>query len=246
MEDNEVVQILPDQHHDDVDEDGLCQTCASIPWEDMAKPSETPPIEIPLIHQTTKVLRSSTCRVCRFLGNVITTHEIPFFPSEPPYHLKFKKNMAIEDQHIGELEFVRATSRDLWPLTSDVRVLVIQKRSHAMDRKFQSLMIGGMPLEVLKDSMAICQQEHGHECSPKNAKLLQDVKVLDCETCEVVPAPTDCSYVALSYVWGARMTNPSMKATLMPGNLPRTVADSCFVVQSLGYKYLWVDRYVSV
>jgi hypothetical protein len=237
--------ILSNQRGEEIDRDGLCEWCASIPWEDLANPVKVPPDQLPLIHHTAETLRSSTCRVCCFLGNIITSHDIPMFSFAPPHLLKLNKNMTVDNQHIGVLQFVRATTGSIWPLQNDFHVLVLQDLPSGMDQWFNSLMFGDMPLEVLKHSIATCQHEHGDECSPKSTTILQNLKVFDCETCEVVSAPADCRYVALSYVWGPTMTNPSIKAPLTPGDLPRTVADSCIVVQSLGYKYLWVDRYVS-
>jgi hypothetical protein len=246
MEDAQKVQEITGGRSKEKGQDVVCETCASIPWNDLPNPSKVPPDQLPLIHHTTEALRSSTCHICRFLGNIITSHEIPMFSSTPPYILKLHKNMTVDDQHIGVLQFVRATTRSVWPLQSDLHILILQGLPSGMDQWFKSLMLGDMPLEVLKHSVATCQHEHSDECSPKSTTILKNLKVFDCETCEVVSAPADCRYVALSYVWGTIMTNPSIKAPLTPRDLPRTVADSCIVVQSLGYKYLWVDRYVSI
>jgi hypothetical protein len=239
---------LSNKRGEKIDRDGLCKWCVSIPWEDLANPLKVPPDQLPLIHHTAKSLRNSSCRVCCFLGNIIISHDTPIrmFSSAPPYLLKLNKNMTVDNQHIGILQFVKATKRSVWPLQNDLHVLVLQDLPSGVDQWPKSLMLGEMPLEVLKHSIVTCQREHGNECSPKSTTILQNLKVFDCETCDVVSAPADCRYVALSYVWGPTMTNPGIKAPLTPAELPRTVADSCTVVKSLGYKYLWVDRYVSI
>jgi hypothetical protein len=66
----------------------------------------------------------------------------------------------------------------------------------------------------------------------------------------VIPAPENCSYVALNYVWG---NQPTLKATAanmsqlqrvealsnMP--IPKTIQDAIGVVDLLEERYLWVD-----
>jgi hypothetical protein len=97
---------------------------------------------------------------------------------------------------------------------------------------------GDTPIELFKDLMLICGCEHSHTCVPESQDRLRGLKVLDCLTKDVVPAPPGCRYVALSYVWGGR-------TGIDPAQISRTVADSCVVALELGYPFLWVDRYVS-
>jgi hypothetical protein len=146
------------------------------------------------------------------------------------------------------LQFIRTTQGAVWSLSrhGDPRVLVMQSRSSSINQTFQSLMIGGMPLEVLKHSIATCEREHSDRSSPKSLNILRNLKVFDCKTCKVVLAPVDCHYVALSYVWGTKAAHTKATTSFTPNSLPKTTADSCFIVQSLRYRYLWVDRYVSL
>jgi hypothetical protein len=216
-EDTESIPQLTDRTSEVVDLDGLCESCASIPWERLADLSKEPPNALPRIHQTTKALDGSTCRVCRFLGNVITSRDIPLFSSKPPYQLKLKTKIATDNRNIGMLQFIQTTANAVWPFSrhDNLHVLVVQ--------------------------------DHGDRCSPKSPNILRNFKVFNCKTCEVVSAPPDCHYIALSYVWGSRAaTTSSLDATLTPGDLPKTISDSCAIVRSLGYEYLWVDRYVSL
>jgi hypothetical protein len=248
-EDTESIPQLTDRTSEVVDLDGLCESCASIPWERLADLSKEPPNALPRIHQTTKALDGSTCRVCRFLGNVITSRDIPLFSSKPPYQLKLKTKIATDNQNIGMLQFIQTTANAVWPFSrhDNLHVLVVQDRLHCENEAFQSRMIGGVPLGFLRHSIATCKREHGDRCSPKSPNILRNFKVFNCKTCEVVSAPPDCHYIALSYVWGSRAaTTSSLDATLTPGDLPKTISDSCAIVRSLGYEYLWVDRYVSL
>jgi hypothetical protein len=81
-------------------------------------------------------------------------------------------------------------------------------------------------------------------CVPNSQKSLVNFKVIDCERRIVTSVPTDCLYIALSYVWGP--PSQSHEETYnMGAKLPQTIEDSITVTQILGYRYLWIDRYVS-
>lgn len=67
------------------------------------------------------------------------------------------------------------------------------------------------------------------------------LRVIDCASKQIVKAPDECSYVALSYVWGE---SQSALSGASQGKFPRTIADSITFSLALGFKYLWVDFYV--
>ena len=67
----------------------------------------------------------------------------------------------------------------------------------------------------------------------------EKLKVIDCVERKIDDAPPNCEYIALSYVWGANQECPSLRE-----KLPQTIEDSITTVLHLGYRYLWVDRYV--
>jgi hypothetical protein len=86
-----------------------------------------------------------------------------------------------------------------------------------------------------------------HECrccyveSDSVMRIVPGLKVIDCNSKEVVQAPSGCSYVALSYVWG--QPPPSQHGNF-DRPFPATIDDSLTVCRNLGFEYLWVDRYV--
>ncbi|KAF2824915.1 HET-domain-containing protein [Ophiobolus disseminans] len=94
------------------------------------------------------------------------------------------------------------------------------------------------------------------------------ITVIDCTTRCLIPLPTTAEYVTLSYVWGQasdeirretprrpdsffgslRRSSVKKKREVCNGiplalQLPLTIEDSIKVCESLGYRYLWVDRY---
>jgi hypothetical protein len=80
-------------------------------------------------------------------------------------------------------------------------------------------------------------------CEPETSPQLLNLRVIDCVEKTVVVATSMCSYVALSYVWGQVATNDCTSES--PLALPPTLEDAVVVTRKLGYRYLWVDRYVS-
>ncbi|KAI8631891.1 heterokaryon incompatibility protein-domain-containing protein [Xylariaceae sp. FL1651] len=79
------------------------------------------------------------------------------------------------------------------------------------------------------------------------------MKVIDCETCDIIERTADMGYIALSYVWRLADRN---KVTLvrkaerspgtsgqLPPSIPVVVENAMRVVREIGYQYLWVDQY---
>ncbi|KAH9207058.1 heterokaryon incompatibility protein-domain-containing protein [Leptodontidium sp. 2 PMI_412] len=90
--------------------------------------------------------------------------------------------------------------------------------------------------------MSFCSSDHVKSgCTPDSPDDLQDLCVIDCATRAVVPAPLNCHYVALSYVWGK--AQPAHGADIPSSPFPLVVEDSISVTVALGFQYLWVDRY---
>ncbi|KAH8629633.1 hypothetical protein IG631_16890 [Alternaria alternata] len=86
-----------------------------------------------------------------------------------------------------------------------------------------------------------CDSTHGLSCHTATKLDVPGFKVIDCFNRKVVPLPDlQTQYVALSYVWG----NPKRKVDSSE-RFPQTIEDSIAVTSRLGYRYLWVDRYVS-
>ncbi|KAH8891766.1 HET-domain-containing protein, partial [Thozetella sp. PMI_491] len=77
-------------------------------------------------------------------------------------------------------------------------------------------------------------------------------KVIDVQGRRIVNAPDDCSFVALTYVWGGvnqpKLTENTAPLLMRDGGLrtiwakiPATVRDAIEVCEKLGERYLWVD-----
>lgn len=103
--------------------------------------------------------------------------------------------------------------------------------------------------KIVRQWLDECQTLHAScQSQAKHHTGREDLQVIDCKTCKIVSCPKDSPYLALSYVWGHErrkegLTRGFVRSTLGRKYFPRTVKDAIFVTLSLGYKYLWVDRY---
>ncbi|RYO87797.1 hypothetical protein DL764_008819 [Monosporascus ibericus] len=92
--------------------------------------------------------------------------------------------------------------------------------------------------------------------SSKPVLEIKGMKVIDCETSEIVNRTTDMEHIALSYVW--RLANDDMVSlglppsdrseaeptrNFLPPSIPRVVHNAMTVVKDLGFRYLWVDQF---
>lgn len=81
----------------------------------------------------------------------------------------------------------------------------------------------------------------------KTRKELPSLTVIDCkhELLKIVPLPPEEHYLTLSYVWGNPQDNEdeAVSNDTLPGRLPQTIQDTVVVTKSLGFRFLWIDRY---
>ncbi|KAG2117469.1 heterokaryon incompatibility protein-domain-containing protein [Suillus clintonianus] len=111
-------------------------------------------------------------------------------------------------------------------------------------------------IALLKKWIHICESEHGERCETvwwRGAEeiLPKNVRVVDVTRMAVVPAPSSCRFVALSYLWGGMgkeywTTRANIKQRRAQGSLdvsvlPETILDTIQLVRQLGERYLWVD-----
>lgn len=85
-----------------------------------------------------------------------------------------------------------------------------------------------------------CISNHSEICSIVHDVHVPGFKVIECCTRSIVQAPDgQLQYAALSYVWGKPQTLKNDALCFPP-----TIEDSIAVTVALGFRYLWVDRYV--
>lgn len=112
-----------------------------------------------------------------------------------------------------------------------------------------------------------CKDNHQGLCLPR-LSMLSGLCLIHCRSRTVVAAPEDAEYVALSYCWGQPEPrrpwfqwwsgeistefpvaednrNPAHGGihSCLPLDVPTVISDAMLVTISLGFSYLWVDRY---
>ena len=220
----------------------LCQRCSSKRWEAFLSTSRESRLDVGKTQ-----LKPSSCRICRLIASVIEVHKIP---NEGDYLLKSMTATAIANKamaglpaltgsgklqvlHIRNLDpFIGVATKILPHLVAANFLLEensIDKRYHQAEH---------VNLGQIKRWIDNCYVAHT-SCSTVTKPSLRQLRVIDCDQKAVVPAPAGCQYVALSYVWGH--CNGDLDNLEDP---PNTIADSMLLTQRLGYKYLWIDRYV--
>jgi len=87
-----------------------------------------------------------------------------------------------------------------------------------------------------------CEEHHEQSCiEPGLPTAIPGMRLIDCERCQIVSADSSSKWVALSYRWGHQTDEPSSIHDLSRAS--QTVRDAMKVTRSLGYRYLWVDKY---
>ncbi|KAL2802428.1 heterokaryon incompatibility protein-domain-containing protein [Aspergillus granulosus] len=113
---------------------------------------------------------------------------------------------------------------------------------------------------AVKGWLERCSTAHSEECSVSRSRTrergddhyLKTLRVIDTTSGCLVPAPTDCRYFALSYMWGnvaqVLLLRENQSQLMQPGGvfavrdkLPLTIQDAITFLQQIGERYLWVD-----
>jgi hypothetical protein len=127
-------------------------------------------------------------------------------------------------------------------------------------RNGQQISSNQVDLSLFARWLSHCQRVHsdcgdGHRWDRTAGELKKNgqFRLIDVNSMCVVSATPGCSYVALSYVWGASQTlrakkadfikskNGGMHLNLSSVKLPRTIDHAIQVTKLLKEKYLWVD-----
>jgi len=215
----------------------ICKRCSTVPWVDLSQLASD--VVLFKIEETVGKWDTSTCRICQILVKALPVG----YPSDSSPELSWGPPRA-GIHGFGSLHLPSAWSskgRLLLPRPLDV-TCVSPQDAQVQLRKWHTK---NLDLTLVKSWIRNCEQSH-RSCEPSLQSSLHNLRVIDCPHLTVVQAPWNCSFVALSYVWGSS-SQPEMPATVtLDQDLPRTIQDSMVITQKLGYRYLWVDRLVCV
>ncbi|KAI9728595.1 MAG: hypothetical protein M1834_007623 [Cirrosporium novae-zelandiae] len=110
---------------------------------------------------------------------------------------------------------------------------------------------------MLKTWLSICTKEHCATCQPDVVprEVGLALKVIDVTRCCIIFAPSNCRYLALSYVWRdisqLELTEDTQHRLMEDNGLstteqqsrrvPKSIWDAIELTRQLGERYLWVD-----
>jgi hypothetical protein len=118
----------------------------------------------------------------------------------------------------------------------------------------------GMNVDIIRAWLDQCNTCHGSACysneslQPRLEHGSRPLYLIDVQDGCIVPTPEHSRYVALSYVWGngeasTCTTIANLQELQMPEglyrrdtSLPRVILDAVHLVETLGERYLWIDR----
>jgi len=203
---------------------GVCERCNTM-WNEFPH-EDLPTGNFSTIPESKKKLTASNCRVCRLLASVISDSHI----SDMPIKLSF---FIVRTNVNGIYLWDEGTRSHKGPI-----LLAFDSHTENGRSNIEHPAVGNPRITTLQDRINYCKNNHRDNCTPVPTARLHAVRVIDCTERKVIQMPTNCNFVALSYVWG------TLKTSLRLEDAPATIKDSISVTLALGYRYLWVDRYV--
>jgi hypothetical protein len=208
-------------------QEGLCKPCRAVRWSALARMSLHQDHLVYKLRGSPLKLQESDCKLCKFLGTIGSGRVSSDDPRDEEAYL----DLTLNRSHSTHANFMTMSFNG----EPDDKTL-ITIHSTKDNKKWHPPLIDPEAIDygMLREIAAQCHLEH-RDCRPSSVPQLKGFKVIDCHLREVITAPADCQYVALSYVWGKHTDN---------GCFPVTIEDSFRVTKSMGYRYLWVDRYV--
>lgn len=220
----------------------ICDDCRAVDWSwhlRFASSSSRDSKDLRTVSATVEELRNSWCRICAILSTIM----------DP---MRDGRQQVLRALPLSRIEGIDANRL---PEDSASRRMVLSFSSHGMRQAVRTLAftrnnksgVGTMAPTLVdysnfKKLLTICETEHKASCAIEPRPNVLGLEVIDIKTQEVIKAPDGCRYLALSYVWGKDSGSSSAHNI---GNSPPVIRDAISVTNSMGYSYLWVDRYVS-
>ena len=189
------------------------------------------------IDDLSQPLTEPHCPTCQILQTAIDVHRL--HNESASVRVFWRRHYPTQRDYMGVLTFKYPTGYGYEASMPDLAVYDTSlpqppKTQHAARR---------VDFKRAKTWIDACKESHP-DCTADFSKALKSLRVIDCVARTVVSAPENCVYVALSYVWGISGTCDALRSSALLDQLPRTVDNSIDATLMLGYRYLWVDKYV--
>lgn len=261
--------LHPDEHpeapqppDDDNMDDGeyICDECKAVDWSSLPDSAANRSLDrypdeeksLRRVNATARQLESSPCKVCRILSLIV-----PDSPNPPDLDvdksLHFLKAMPMSwtamqfgfDQRCERVIRVVCLDESHSHATGGLgrRYLAVMKtRGDSLPLTARKIRPSSIDFDELHALITHCRISHKVCHKGSSSDNLPGLRVIDITTRTVIRAPDWCTYLALSYAWGECKDDSHANNLMDP---PPVIEDAIQFAISMGYKYLWVDRYVS-
>jgi len=211
----------------------LCTRCAKIDLDTLlSRPHKTQAGQPAKNLSPVPNWEIDSCALCSLLSSTMNLH---YWPSGKKVPLRTYSSDKMGDKAWNSI------STNLLQVGQSGRYIVSQPEGIEGPVKIIKDKIEEASFETVKSWIDLCQNKHTKICSIENPSSVPGLKLIDCITSDIILAE-DKPYLALSYVWGLG-SEVSENQNKLPETLPNTIKDAIIVAKTLGYRYLWVDRY---
>jgi hypothetical protein len=217
------------------------------------------------------ILQKENCEFCRLVAKVIPLNvshfEIPDLADMEvvlcAQYVTFLQDLLGHEKEISQirLEFLHPTGG--WPVELPLHHTLQLESSARSNREGlgsseslegRPIRRDGVDIENLNHWLNECESTHGSTCEAtswvSSVEQPASLCVLDVNSLQVVNAPQNCKYAALSYVWGSTEMPESGASkdgivirdySSVFQDLPLTIQDAIILMRRLGQRYIWVD-----
>ena len=237
----------------------VCRRCGEI----VARTRQAPPVtagndrkKITTFMETRSELLSSSCVFCWLLASIMRDVDDGFARDLCAYSANLTyaraRPRALEECGVSDSTLIgfrrhstRTPREEVATAPSDfIGIISTKGRGERIGPRIIDAQKADFSL--VRAWMSYCHSKHKGLCKPQVTKNLASLRVIDVDAQKVVPAPKNCQYVALSYVWGSPRGETGCDENQGQLTFPQVVHDSFIVTREAGYQYLWVDKYVSL
>lgn len=264
------------QHHTDLTElsADLCVVCAEIDIMHILRDGVQEKDMVPLGLLPHIMQKSDFCTLCCLISSLIRhswhLDDHPGVDLGNIYCSLWAPGFGPPDPGLGEKERCRRLRLHVSSIPPEISLffrdsshLSIQLLSEDAYKLSKGKYLHGrrmkdvVDVSLIKRWTKLCESKHRGKCLSARVAWLDDqrlpnlLRVIDVVKMALVPAPSGCRYVALSYVWGgygegywtsmSNLISRSKPAGLDISVIPGTILDAIHLVRKIGERYLWVD-----
>jgi hypothetical protein len=222
-------------------DNNLCNSCSQIDFDNLFKyaleNSDDGVIQMP------NAGNSPVCQLCKFLLKVGSPQELIL-----PEH-RFATGLTLKPVsdavYLGclihkQADFCWLIAKESLSKNGEVLGLVRNTRDSSTNScigRVQNM----VDWTILRRWLEYCNIHHTKTC--KHSRSTLALKVIECSSRKIIMLPKSAEYITLSYLWGETAGETNSTLTKLPEIVPTVIEDSLTVARTLGFRYLWIDRY---